>query len=219
MLEGEDEESAVTGEFEFLANVAAMGFDGAVTDEEFAGDLLVGLVLSDKAQDAAFSRCERTQSFLLFLQGRGALVASHQKLRDRRADEYATGGDGFQAREHVADGVFLEHVPLRAGIHRGVERAFVRLHREHDDDGRMRQRAHRADHFQAADLRQIEIQHRNVRLDRLDLLNGAFAVAQLRGDKVLRVRLDDFSQAAPKDRMVVDYYDAGFILHGDQDYD
>jgi len=66
MLEGESEQSVIAGEFELFANVAAMGFDGAMADEQCAGDFLVGLVLSDQPQDAAFSRRESCQSLLLF---------------------------------------------------------------------------------------------------------------------------------------------------------
>src|SRR2546426_2236313 len=70
MLEGEGEESAVAGEFELFANVTAMGFHRAMADEEFAADLLVGLVLGDEAEDRAFGGRERRQTFLLFLECR-----------------------------------------------------------------------------------------------------------------------------------------------------
>src|SRR5262249_32851252 len=102
-------------------------------------------------------------------------------------DEYAASGDGVQSRQHVADSVFFDQVPLRTRVHGSVERAFVGLHRQHDDDGWMRQRAGGANDLQAGDLRQVEVHDRDVRLDRLDLLYGAFAVADFRGNYVLRV--------------------------------
>ena len=66
MLEGEGEQGVIAGEFELFANVTAVGLDGAMADEQFHGDFLVGFVLSDQPQDAAFSRRESRQSLFLF---------------------------------------------------------------------------------------------------------------------------------------------------------
>ena len=77
MLDGEGEQRVIAGEFQLFANVTAVGLDGAMADEQLTGDFLVGFVLSDQAEDAALSRCERCQSLFLFFQRGDAMVAAH----------------------------------------------------------------------------------------------------------------------------------------------
>src|SRR5262249_23689012 len=87
MLEGESEQRAVAGEVEFLADVAAMGLDGAMADEKLAGNFLVGFIFCDQAQNASFGRRKQCQAFFLFFQQGDALVTLHQELGNRRAEE------------------------------------------------------------------------------------------------------------------------------------
>jgi hypothetical protein len=84
VVEGEFEQGAVAGEFQLLANVAAVRFHGAMADEEFAANLFVRFVLGHQAKDAAFLLVE---SVLLKLRrdcARGAVVIP-------RAGELAQG--------------------------------------------------------------------------------------------------------------------------------
>src|SRR5262245_3702991 len=64
VLERKRQQRSVAGEFQLLADVAAMRLNCAVADEQFAADFLVGFVFGHQAENTPLGRGERGQAFL-----------------------------------------------------------------------------------------------------------------------------------------------------------
>ena len=94
MFEGEFDQRQVAVEFEFAADIGAVSFDRAVTDEQLYGDLFAGLVFGNQLEDAAFGGRQVFESGLARVQGGDALAALEQIGGKLWADEGLARGDG-----------------------------------------------------------------------------------------------------------------------------
>ena len=68
MLDGKLEQFVNSLQLEFLADVRAVSFDGAMAYEQLAGDLFVGHVLCDELEDPPFGGGQIGELLLFLLQ-------------------------------------------------------------------------------------------------------------------------------------------------------
>src|SRR4051812_29051767 len=85
ILHRELEQPVVPGELEFAADVGAMRFHGARTDEKLRRDFLRGLSLRNGFEHAAFGEREVLKAGTLVREEFGPAAAAQQEIRQRRA--------------------------------------------------------------------------------------------------------------------------------------
>ncbi len=73
--ESEFYQNVTAFQVEFLADVGAVRFDRAVTDEKFFGDFFAGFVFGDEFENAAFGRREVFDAGFFLGQSGGAAAA------------------------------------------------------------------------------------------------------------------------------------------------
>ncbi len=81
MCESEFYQNVTAAQVEFLADVGAVRFDRAVTDEKFFGDFLARFVFGNEFENAAFGRCEVFDAGFFLGQSGGATAAFDEVRR------------------------------------------------------------------------------------------------------------------------------------------
>lgn len=103
-------------EAELPEQAGAVGFRGADTDAQGAGDLFVRAAMGEEAREVAFARRKAGFRAARFLAGFGGEKTGEKDAGDFGSEEGAVLGDGANGGAQVAGGVAFPDVTFGAGF-------------------------------------------------------------------------------------------------------
>ena len=177
--------------------------------------MLAGQVFGGELQDPPFHGCKLVQSGHTAAQRLLLIVPPQQVPGDRRTQEHFAPSHGEDAIDEIRHCVFFENVSGDTAVHGQVEQAFILVHRQGDHSHRRLEPLQIQSQIQPAPTRQLNVQHRHLRLETTDLRQRLPGIAGGARKLEARIRGDHLGQTLPKNRVIID--NKNLDAHGNVD--
>src|SRR5262245_17844911 len=143
---------------ELVADVGAVGLDGARANRECTGNLFVRFVFGEERKHSSLGWCEGGNARLFGGERSGASRSVDEVCGKRGARVVLSGSDGANAGYDVSDGALLQHVAAYAEVERLVKEIFLAEGGEKNELDRKRALAYGPGDAEAVDLRHLDVE-------------------------------------------------------------